>query len=157
MTGAARRAVWRPAAPLADPSTSTEISRLSATQAAESDGQPPIPRLLREIAAHLLNLSELAEQLAEVAGNHLAGGRIQSVTVDVQGVAKLAPKEAPGSAPAQLLSVAQVAHKLGVSEPTIRRWRRGRVLPPAVEVAGIVRWRAEAIEKWIAEREEGTP
>jgi predicted site-specific integrase-resolvase len=50
--------------------------------------------------------------------------------------------------------VNDVASQLSVGPRTVRRWRAEGRLPPAVEVAGIVRWRPEAIERWLAEQQE---
>ncbi len=50
------------------------------------------------------------------------------------------------------LRVRDLAELLRVNERTVRRWRSEGVLPPAVEIAGVVRWRREAVEAWLAGR-----
>ena len=152
MTGATGRAVRRPAAPLAAPSPGDEISRLRATQAADSGGERPISGLLRQVAAHLANLSGLAEQLSEHVQNQLAAGPERALMSGVD--QSNAPPSSKHPVAADLLTVRDIAQLLGVSPGTIRRWRREGKLPPAVEIGGVVRWRADAIGAWIADREE---
>ena len=53
-----------------------------------------------------------------------------------------------------LLTVRDVAKRLQVNEKTVRRWREEKRLPPALVVAGIVRWRADDIDDWIAQTVE---
>ena len=52
---------------------------------------------------------------------------------------------------APLLAVAGLARIMIVIEKTVRRWRDEGRLPDAVEVGGVVRWRPEDIERWLAE------
>ena len=52
--------------------------------------------------------------------------------------------------PARLLSVRDVAGRLGLSERTVRRQRRSGRLPTGIEIAGVIRWTPESIEAWIA-------
>ena len=55
--------------------------------------------------------------------------------------------------PERLLSVRDLADRLGVDPKTVRRWRRDRVLPEALEIAGVIRWRREVVDQWILDRE----
>jgi predicted DNA-binding transcriptional regulator AlpA len=50
-----------------------------------------------------------------------------------------------------LLSVHDVAERLALSERTVRRLRRQGVLPKGIEIGGVIRWRPESIDSWIAE------
>lgn len=54
-----------------------------------------------------------------------------------------------------LLGVKDLADQLGISVPTVYRKRSlGEDLPPAVRVGSQIRWRQEAVDKWIEAREE---
>ena len=49
-----------------------------------------------------------------------------------------------------LLSIAEIEMKTGISRRTLWRWvSSGRFPPPAVRVGRIVRWRVSDIEEWI--------
>ena len=52
-----------------------------------------------------------------------------------------------------LLSQAQLAEILGVTEWTIWSMRRRNLLPPAVMVGKSLRWRACVVEQWILDNE----
>ena len=52
----------------------------------------------------------------------------------------------------RLLTVRDIADRLQVDEKTIRRWREEGTLPAAVQVGGIIRWRAQDIDAWIEEQ-----
>ena len=58
--------------------------------------------------------------------------------------------------PGPLLTVSDVAARLQVDARTVRRWRCEGRLPGAIEIAGVVRWRPEVVETWLAEREAGS-
>lgn len=53
-----------------------------------------------------------------------------------------------------LLTTAQVARLLGVSERTLRRWRDSGTGPPFIPLAGTtVRYREAALTTWLSRRE----
>ena len=54
----------------------------------------------------------------------------------------------------QFVTVRDVAERLQVDTKTVRRWREEGKLPRALSVGGVVRWRPEAIDEWIAAQEE---
>lgn len=54
----------------------------------------------------------------------------------------------------ELLSSKQVATMLGVSEPTLSRWRSAGQGPPVIEMSGIFRYKPESVEIWIKENEK---
>ena len=54
----------------------------------------------------------------------------------------------------RFLTVDDVAKLVRTGTRTIRRWRREGKLPPALHFGGLVRWRAEDVERWIEERLE---
>jgi prophage regulatory protein len=56
-----------------------------------------------------------------------------------------------GVAEPLLITAAQLAQRLQVSTRTLWRMRSAGRLPGPVRVGGIVRWRLEEIQKWIAE------
>ena len=52
-----------------------------------------------------------------------------------------------------LLTTAEVARMLAVSEYTVRAWRMRGTGPPYVRVAGkAIRYRADQVEAWLEER-----
>jgi DNA-binding transcriptional MerR regulator len=58
--------------------------------------------------------------------------------------------------PSQLLSESQAAEMLGLSTQTLARWRKDtRPVIPFVANAGIIRYRAEDIERFIREGTRG--
>lgn len=57
----------------------------------------------------------------------------------------------------ELLSVDDLAARLQVAPRTVRRWCGEGKLPAAIEFGGLLRWRRDAVEEWIAEREEASP
>ncbi len=59
----------------------------------------------------------------------------------------------PQGQPMTMLTVPRLAELLAVDPRTIRRWRSAGHLPPALSVGGVIRWRAEVIDQWIADRE----
>lgn len=51
----------------------------------------------------------------------------------------------------KLLSVDELANRLGVGTRTVWRWRDAGRLPGAIRIAGTIRWRSGDISAWIAE------
>lgn len=84
-------------------------------------------------------LVELAETVRSITQESLAVRAQQALMCDV---------EKP-STPARLLSVRDVAQRLGLSERTVRRLRRKGELPAGLEIAGVIRWTPESIDAWI--------
>ena len=58
-----------------------------------------------------------------------------------------------------LLTEAEVAELLRVSERTVRRWRAEGTGPPAVRVGKAVRYRRRAVDEWLErpDRQVGPP
>jgi len=52
----------------------------------------------------------------------------------------------------RFLRARDVAELIGVNARTIRRWRSEGILPPALEIEGIVRWDRRAVDAWLAAR-----
>jgi len=52
--------------------------------------------------------------------------------------------------PARLLTAEDLAARMQVDARTIRRWRKAGKIPAGVEISGVVRWRPEEIERWLA-------
>ncbi len=95
----------------------------------------------RLAAAH----AELARAYADLAADpdiQLAGSPRSRLMVDV---------DAATEPSAPLLAVAGLARLLDVTEKTVRRWRDEGRLPEAIVVGGVVRWRADDIDRWLAE------
>lgn len=86
-------------------------------------------------------LTELAESVREIARESLDLHAQRALMCDVE----------TSTTPARLLSVRDVAERLNLSERTVRRLRQRGDLPRGIEVAGVVRWRPEEIDRWVAE------
>ena len=89
-----------------------------------------------------VNLRRAGELLCEV------GQILQDIQLDA--VPERALMEPVKSAP--FLTAADIAKRLQVDAKTVRRWREAGQLPPALEVGGIIRWRAEDIDAWLQEQ-----
>lgn len=48
-----------------------------------------------------------------------------------------------------LLSTAQVAERLGVSENTVRYWRHVGAGPASIKVGRLARYEPDAVEQWL--------
>jgi predicted DNA-binding transcriptional regulator AlpA len=92
---------------------------------------------------------ELREQLAAA---HLEISRLNAALADA--TRRPVPARRPTSVgPEPLLRTRDVATLLRVCERTVRRWRELRVLPAALEIEGVCRWRRETIDAWLEARE----
>ena len=86
----------------------------------------------------------------------LAASRGQSVMAVVR--QPIIEPENDSAADARLLTLGDLAVLVQVSEKTLRRWRSEGRLPPAVEIGGVVRWRREDVDAWLASNlETGRP
>jgi excisionase family DNA binding protein len=94
-------------------------------------------------------LAAAHRNLAQELENQLAAGRAQSDLMDVPEAQSSPAKKLVRS----LVSVDELARRLGVSASTVRRWRRDGKLPEAVVLGGVVRWRPETIEEWLEEQD----
>ena len=96
-------------------------------------------------------LAELSELVVEIGRNQLAVSPERAVMA-------LSPNEtaAPMKPFSNLLSANDVAAILSVDAHTIRRWRTEGKLPPAIVVGGVVRWRSDAIERWVETQTEAS-
>ena len=123
-----------------------------ATSADLPNGRPLVRQA--EAGAHRATQARL---FARLAGVHAEAAQICRELAEVQldvhrdralmdGVA-VSAESAP--APGRLLTAHDVADRLRVDTKTIRRWRESGRLPPAIEMGGIVRWRAQDIDAWI--------
>lgn len=156
MTLAVASAVWPPKVGWPDGPPRPDISPPRAIEATPAGPIGRITAVLRRLAALHAELAQALGELAEQTANALPVHDEPSLMSDVDASAA-APANSRLANLGRLLSVADVAERVAVSTDTVRRWRRNKVLPPAIEVAGIVRWRVEVIEKWIAEREKASP
>lgn len=112
----------------------------------------PLARIERQVGA----LVALVADLAQILRNRVAEGDSGCpvcAPVNAESPNPAAAAEAT-PAPPRLLSVPQVATHLGVNSKTVRRWREAGVLPPPIQLGGIIRWRAEDLDAFLAERAE---
>ncbi len=136
-----RGALWQPTAPKAAPASGTGIipqprptpptGALSALPV--RSGLDPQVKLAR-IADLVSEAAQIIRELSEVP---LAVPRERALMCDV-------------SEPKKLLSVRDLAQRLGLSERTVRRLRQRGELPRGIEIASVIRWRPEEIDAWLA-------
>lgn len=55
-----------------------------------------------------------------------------------------------------LMTTAEVAERLHISEGTVRWWRHVRTGPPSFKVCGAVRYRRTDVEAWLDSQYENT-
>ena len=98
-----------------------------------------LAELLEQLPGALRDVAEILETL---------GGKCDIQLADI---AEIEPSSetVPKPAPPQLLTVADLAHRLRVDQKTVRRWREERRLPAALEVGGVIRWDPAVIDAWI--------
>jgi predicted DNA-binding transcriptional regulator AlpA len=82
----------------------------------------------------------IARQVAREVGAALVG--------ELRTLATPVPPALP-----ELLTVPDVARLVKVEAKTVRPWRTDGLLPEAICIGGVLRWRREAIEAWLQERE----
>lgn len=117
--------------------------------------QAPTVRDPRDIAALLRHQASLLSEAAEISAQIAEIQVAASAGIGVMGdVTQLSPDNPALAASAPVLTVADVARRLQVAQRTVRRWRQSGELPAAIEVSGIIRWRAEVIEDWVLAREQ---
>lgn len=97
-------------------------------------------------------VAAIAHHLAEAL--MIALEVVQATRVARSGPDSESPRTQPPTAqraPGALLTVEDVAEKLGVAVQTIYRWRtmRPQQGPEAMKVGKYLRWKPEAIEAWI--------
>lgn len=90
----------------------------------------------------LSRIASLLDEAASIVRNQLA------VPASARPGCAVTPEAPP------LLSLRQVAKRLGVHVRTARRWRDEKYLPAAIVLGGVVRYDAAEIEKWIEARKE---
>jgi excisionase family DNA binding protein len=143
-----RRALWSPDVSATAESVST-VSAASSASAGPALREPNGNSVLRvgseldvkvqmlRLADHLQAAAGIVRELAELP---LAAGVKRALMCDVQ----------KPTTPARLLTVRDLAERLAVSDATVRRLRRRGVLPQGIELGGVLRWRPEEIDAWLA-------
>lgn len=116
----------------------------------------PVARPVPEVPAQR-DTGRVAASLERIAGLHheLAGAYhelsrdLPDALADVRDprLMDVVPTATPGP---DLLTVADLAERLRVSEKTVRTWRSEGVLPAPIEIGGVIRWRAAEFEEWLA-------
>lgn len=109
----------------------------------------PVAEVLAAIGTHFSALAGAFQELAGSAAITLDDPRDLSPGVRVETTTEKA------TAQRRFLTVADVAALLAVDAKTVRRWRDEGRTPPAVSVGGVVRWRPEVVEEWLAGLEAG--
>jgi len=85
-------------------------------------------------------LAEAAQIIRELAEVPLAVARERAL------MSSMGSQEIP----ARLLTAEDLAARMQVDARTVRRWRKAGKIPAGIEIAGVVRWRPEEIERWLA-------
>jgi predicted DNA-binding transcriptional regulator AlpA len=62
-----------------------------------------------------------------------------------------------GHSEVRLLDERRVAEVLGCNPRTVRRLERAGIIPPALRIGGMKRWRATEVETWLATSSAGSP
>ena len=108
------------------------------------------------IGSSLSRLADLHTELASVYRQLAQEGEIQLAACPhprlMDGVDGSTESSAATSVPGRLLTVGDLAIRLQVGQKTVRRWRENGKLPAALQMGGVVRWRAQDIDAWIEER-----
>ena len=125
-------------APIGTESGSEPVDTLSASTARHS-----APELLDRASRLHSGLADVYRDLARHAQVRLDAAPVQSVMDDVLNTS---------STPKKMLTGNDLAEFLQVDSKTVRRWRNEGLLPPALEIGGVVRWSQDTIRSWIQER-----
>ena len=95
-------------------------------------------QLLLDLANHLQRASDVVRELARIRVDERPDpGLLEGVD------------ERP-----KLLTANDLASMLQVAVKSIRKWRREDLLPPSIELGGVIRWRSSVVAEWIEELEE---
>jgi len=149
-----RRALWPP--PAGADSAPLEPTSHSPTAAPCAQGGAPGTPPPAHVAALLptgsaiaaqVKLARLADLLAEAAQ---ILRELAEVPLAVARERALMSSMGSQEIPARLLTAEDLAARMQVDARTIRRWRKAGKIPAGIEVAGVVRWRPEEIEGWLA-------
>jgi len=149
-----RRALWPPPAG-ADPAP-LEATPHSPTAAPGSPrgapGAPPpahggAPLPSRSVLDAQVKLGRLADALSEAAQ---IIRELAEVPLAVARERALMSSMGSQETPARLLTAEDLAARMQVDARTIRRWRKAGKIPAGIEISGVLRWRPEEIEGWLA-------
>ena len=66
-------------------------------------------------------------------------------------------KPMPSTLMSGWISRTELAHQLGVSEDTLRRWDAARSGPPCIRAGRKIYYRRSAVLDWLEEQETSTP
>jgi predicted DNA-binding transcriptional regulator AlpA len=91
--------------------------------------------------------------LARVAALHEELARAyRQLEIELAGVreTRLMSDVETTTSPARLLTAADLGEMLQVDARTIRSWRKRGAIPAGIEIAGVIRWRPEEIDAWLA-------
>jgi len=150
-----RRALW-PASGPPSPTPPDEDVRAHAphvrtgSASARIPSPPPIPAhgaAGRALGAALARIADLHERLAHA---HRDAAELLQNELAVHGERALMSSMGNHETPARLLTAEDLAARMQVDARTIRRWRKAGRIPAGIEVAGVLRWRVEEIERWLA-------
>ncbi len=109
---------------------------------------------LRELDPHE-RLADLFARLAAVFGEAAqVCGELAQVELAAGAETRLMLPVPEALRTRQLLTVTGLAELLSVDGKTIRAWRERGQLPAAVKIGGVIRWDADDIDRWIAEKRE---
>jgi predicted DNA-binding transcriptional regulator AlpA len=132
-----RRALWAPTmAQDRDGEAKPESATVPDIRAPAATG--------RDVGAVLERIAVLEEQLAQA--HRELSGILQNRLAVVGERALMCP------VPSTLLTVEDLAQRLGVTARTIRRWRLAGKIPRGIELGdSVIRWPADVIDRFLAE------
>lgn len=141
-----RAPLWQPSAPVAVATGARGLDALPASAAPTAPPVAPCGMLpVRSALAAQVKLARLADLLTE------AGKILLELSEVPLADARASRDMTSVETPKRLLTAEDLAARLQVDARTIRRWRKAGKIPLGIEIAGVLRWRADEIDLWLAE------
>ena len=139
-----RRALWSPQAHKAAPAPA------GPTEPNPAHGAPGgvlSPLRVRSGVDLNVKLARLADLLVEAGG---IVRELSQVQLDDARDSRLMSHVETTTIPARILTVNDVAERLALAPRTVRRMRQRGEIPAGIEIGGVLRWKPEEIDAWLA-------